>query len=155
MIEHPFSATDKPLDDQVYELYGLTDEEIQIVEEATARIHEASGAADEILSSGLRAVVEEKLVGVSAPGARIAAVRRDGELLWFACASQLRCDAREDSGNGTENVAREDRFVIASGTSAKVATVTITEPACYGKYSGFVTESFSEGKLAWLRLPRR
>ncbi|MGI8865514.1 MAG: hypothetical protein ACR2G1_02140 [Rubrobacteraceae bacterium] len=142
------------MDDRVYELYGLTDLEIKIVEEATARIHEASGAAGEILSSGLRTVVEEKLAGVGAPGAQIA-VRRDGELLWSACAGRLRRDAREDSGNGTENVGREDRFVIASGTSAKVATATITEPACYGKYSGFVTESVSEGKLAWLRLPRR
>lgn len=31
------SATDKQIDNLVYELYGLTDEEIKIVEEATAR----------------------------------------------------------------------------------------------------------------------
>ncbi len=37
VIGHPFSATDKPLDNLVYELYCLTDEEIEIVEEATAR----------------------------------------------------------------------------------------------------------------------
>ena len=36
MIGHQISATDKPLDNLVYELYGLTDEEIQVVEEATA-----------------------------------------------------------------------------------------------------------------------
>ena len=36
VIGHPLSATDRPLDDLVYELYGLTDEEIRIVEEATA-----------------------------------------------------------------------------------------------------------------------
>jgi hypothetical protein len=37
MIGHPFSATDRQIDNLVYELYGLTDEEIQIVQEATAR----------------------------------------------------------------------------------------------------------------------
>ncbi len=36
-IGHPFSATDNQIDNLVYELYGLTDEEIQVVEEATAR----------------------------------------------------------------------------------------------------------------------
>jgi hypothetical protein len=36
MIGHP-AATDKQIDNLVYELYGLTDEEIAIVEEATAR----------------------------------------------------------------------------------------------------------------------
>jgi type II restriction/modification system DNA methylase subunit YeeA len=37
VIGHPISATDKQIDNLVYELYGLTDEEISIVEEATAR----------------------------------------------------------------------------------------------------------------------
>jgi hypothetical protein len=37
VIGHQISATDKQIDNLVYELYGLTDEEIQIVEEATAR----------------------------------------------------------------------------------------------------------------------
>ncbi len=37
VIGHQVSATDKQIDNLVYELYGLTDEEIQIVEEATAR----------------------------------------------------------------------------------------------------------------------
>jgi hypothetical protein len=35
VIGHQIYATDKPLDNLVYELYGLTDEEIGIVEEAT------------------------------------------------------------------------------------------------------------------------
>ncbi len=37
VIGHQISATDKQIDNLVYELYGLTDEEIQLVEEATAR----------------------------------------------------------------------------------------------------------------------
>ncbi|MGF1470295.1 MAG: Eco57I restriction-modification methylase domain-containing protein [Rubrobacteraceae bacterium] len=37
VIGHQMSATDRQIDNLVYELYGLTDEEIQIVEEATAR----------------------------------------------------------------------------------------------------------------------
>ena len=37
VIGHRISATDKQIDDLVYELYGLTGEEIRIVEEATAR----------------------------------------------------------------------------------------------------------------------
>ena len=37
MIGHQISATDRQIDNLVYELYGLTDEEIRIVEEATAR----------------------------------------------------------------------------------------------------------------------
>ncbi len=37
VIGHPFSATDRQIDTLVYELYGFTDEEIRIVEEATAR----------------------------------------------------------------------------------------------------------------------
>ena len=37
VTRHQISATDKQIDNLVYKLYGLTDEEIQIVEEATAR----------------------------------------------------------------------------------------------------------------------
>ena len=37
VIGHQISATDRQIDDLVYKLYGLTDEEIQIVEEATVR----------------------------------------------------------------------------------------------------------------------
>jgi Rad3-related DNA helicase len=37
VIGHQISATDRQIDQLVYELYSLTDEEIQIVEEATAR----------------------------------------------------------------------------------------------------------------------
>ena len=37
VIGHPFSATDRQIDKLVYELYGLTDEEIEMVEEATGR----------------------------------------------------------------------------------------------------------------------
>ena len=37
VIGHRISATDKQIDELVYELYGLTGEEIRIVEEATAR----------------------------------------------------------------------------------------------------------------------
>jgi hypothetical protein len=37
VIGHQISATDRRIDRLVYELYGLTDEEIAIVEEATAR----------------------------------------------------------------------------------------------------------------------
>jgi hypothetical protein len=37
VIGRPFYATDRQIDNLVYELYGLTDEEIKIVEEATAR----------------------------------------------------------------------------------------------------------------------
>jgi type II restriction/modification system DNA methylase subunit YeeA len=37
VIGHQISATDNQIDNLVYELYGLTDEEIKIVEEATAR----------------------------------------------------------------------------------------------------------------------
>lgn len=37
VIGHQISTTDKQIDDLVYELYGLTDEEIEIVEKATAR----------------------------------------------------------------------------------------------------------------------
>ena len=34
-VYRPVDATDKQIDQLVYELYGLTDEEIKIVEEAT------------------------------------------------------------------------------------------------------------------------
>jgi len=37
VIGHQIEATDRQIDRLVYELYGLTDEEIGIVEEATAR----------------------------------------------------------------------------------------------------------------------
>jgi len=37
MIQRQIDATDKQIDMLVYELYGLTDEEIAIVEEATER----------------------------------------------------------------------------------------------------------------------
>jgi len=37
VIGHQISATDRQIDRLVYELYGLTDEEIRIVEEATDR----------------------------------------------------------------------------------------------------------------------
>ncbi len=37
MIGHQISATDKQIDRLVYELYGLTEEEIEVVEKATAR----------------------------------------------------------------------------------------------------------------------
>lgn len=36
IIQHQIEATDRQIDQLVYELYGLTDEEIKIVEEATA-----------------------------------------------------------------------------------------------------------------------
>jgi len=34
-IQHQIDATDRQIDQLVYELYGLTDDEIRIVEEAT------------------------------------------------------------------------------------------------------------------------
>jgi hypothetical protein len=37
VIGHQIAATDRQIDRLVYELYGLTDDEIRIVEEATAR----------------------------------------------------------------------------------------------------------------------
>lgn len=37
VIGHQISATDRQIDNLAYELYGLTDKEIAIVEEATAR----------------------------------------------------------------------------------------------------------------------
>ena len=37
VVGHRISATDRQIDNLIYYLYGLTDEEIQIVEEATAR----------------------------------------------------------------------------------------------------------------------
>jgi len=36
-LHHQLAATDRRIDQLVYELYGLTDEEIAIVEEATAQ----------------------------------------------------------------------------------------------------------------------
>jgi hypothetical protein len=36
VIERQIEATDREIDRLVYELYGLTDDEIKIVEEATA-----------------------------------------------------------------------------------------------------------------------
>ena len=36
-LQRQIDATDRQIDQVVYELYGLTDEEIRIVEEATAR----------------------------------------------------------------------------------------------------------------------
>lgn len=35
-IQHQIEATDRQIDNLVYKLYGLTDEEIAIVEESTA-----------------------------------------------------------------------------------------------------------------------
>jgi hypothetical protein len=35
IVQRQIEATDRKIDELVYELYGLTDEEIQIVEEAT------------------------------------------------------------------------------------------------------------------------
>lgn len=37
MIGHQIPATDRRIDRLVYELYGLTGEEIEVVEEAVAR----------------------------------------------------------------------------------------------------------------------
>jgi hypothetical protein len=37
VVEHRIEATDRQIDRLVYEIYDLTDEEIDIVEEATAR----------------------------------------------------------------------------------------------------------------------
>ena len=37
VIQRQIDATDRQIDQLVYELYGLTDEEIAIVEEATAK----------------------------------------------------------------------------------------------------------------------
>ncbi len=37
VIGHQVAATDRQIDRLVYELYGLTDEEVRIVEEGTAR----------------------------------------------------------------------------------------------------------------------
>ncbi len=37
VIGHQIAATDRQIDRLVYELYGLAEEEIKIVEEATAR----------------------------------------------------------------------------------------------------------------------
>jgi predicted nucleic acid-binding Zn-ribbon protein len=36
-LQRQIDATDRQIDQLVYELYGLTEEEIRIVEEATAR----------------------------------------------------------------------------------------------------------------------
>jgi predicted nucleic acid-binding Zn-ribbon protein len=36
-LQRQIDATDKQIDQLVYELYGLTEEEIEIVEEATSR----------------------------------------------------------------------------------------------------------------------
>jgi hypothetical protein len=36
VIEHEIAATDRDIDELVYELYGLSDKEVKIVEEATA-----------------------------------------------------------------------------------------------------------------------
>jgi len=37
VIGHQIAATDRQIDRLVYELYGLTEEEIKVVEEATVR----------------------------------------------------------------------------------------------------------------------
>ncbi|CAN5640393.1 hypothetical protein BH20ACT11_BH20ACT11_15450 [soil metagenome] len=37
MIGHQISAADRQIDRLVYELYGLSEEEVAVVEEATAR----------------------------------------------------------------------------------------------------------------------
>ncbi len=37
VIGHQIEATDRQIDRLVYELYGLTEEEIKVVEEATVR----------------------------------------------------------------------------------------------------------------------
>jgi len=37
VLQRQIDATDRQIDQLVYELYGLTDDEIRIVEEATAR----------------------------------------------------------------------------------------------------------------------
>jgi hypothetical protein len=37
VIGHQIAATDRQIDRLVYELYGLSEEEIEVVEEATAR----------------------------------------------------------------------------------------------------------------------
>jgi hypothetical protein len=36
-LEHQIAATDRQIDRLVYDLYGLTEQEIRIVEEGTAR----------------------------------------------------------------------------------------------------------------------
>ncbi len=43
LIQRQIDATDKQIDQLVYELYGLTDEEIRIVEEATKTVQELQG----------------------------------------------------------------------------------------------------------------
>ena len=38
LIERDIGATDRRIDELVYELYGLTEKEIRVVEEATGRV---------------------------------------------------------------------------------------------------------------------
>jgi hypothetical protein len=48
VIGHQISATDRQIDNLVYELYGLTEDEIQIVEEATRPDSRCCGDCDNI-----------------------------------------------------------------------------------------------------------
>jgi D-alanyl-D-alanine carboxypeptidase len=96
-----------------------------------ARINEETGAADGTLSSAFRSAIEKDLANTGVPGAQIV-VRREGELLWSACAGQLSFVSQEDfqSRSGTANVRREDRFVIASVTKLVVACVALSLAEC-------------------------
>lgn len=87
-------------------------------------IHGEIGAADDSLGLLLRTTTAKKLAGIGVPGAQVA-IRRQGELLWSACAGQLRLDTPERTSD-TDDVRRRDRFVIASVTKLVVACTALS-----------------------------
>ena len=95
-----------------------------------ARVTEERGIADDILSSAFGAALEQELSRNRAPGAQ-AVVRRDGEMLWSACAGRLSLARRGDrlndkSADDAQYVRYGDRFVIASITKLVIACVAMS-----------------------------
>lgn len=89
------------------------------------QVTKETGAADDALSSALRAALEQELVRNRAPGAQ-AVVRREGEVLWSACAGRLSLASRGAATDEAQHVRPEDRFVIASITKLVVACVVLS-----------------------------
>lgn len=88
---------------------------------AAHELHDERGAAGDPDRALLRTTTAKRLARLGVPGAQIA-IRRQGDLLWSACAGQL----RRDPGSAGEAVRRQDRFVVASVTKLVVACTALS-----------------------------
>lgn len=89
----------------------------------SSELQDERGMADAPLRSSLRCTTARRLRRLAVPGAQVA-IRREGDLLWSACAGTLRLDPNRSGSTG--RVDRRDRFVVASVTKLVVACTTLS-----------------------------